>query len=183
MPSKRNGLLWASIAAVSAIGVAFTLDWEGAPQPGQTEVRAIVPVKGDPPTLDVGGLTYYPSTGERVKRGDRVPIEVAVREFSFAVAEDADCVRRSCLTCHGQALFDLAADFVHQYGCGRWNGSSLLPLLREDSLDEHCAFYLRYRFVRGFDCSMPGNRVCTGVWKRAQRRHELCREAIEAEPQ
>ncbi|MCL2345558.1 MAG: hypothetical protein FWC58_06865 [Desulfobulbus sp.] len=174
-----SGIVWGLVASLTAAGVAFTLQHEGGPATGATEARAIIPVKGDPPTLDVGGLTYYPSTGERVQAGDRLPVEKAIHEFSLALAEDAACVRRSCPDCETDpALFDLAADFVHQFGCATWNRSSLLALARAGRWPEHCDFYERYRFVRGFDCATPGNKVCVGVWKRAWARAALCHEAI-----
>ncbi|MCL1861843.1 MAG: hypothetical protein FWG52_10000 [Proteobacteria bacterium] len=176
--SLSEKIVW-GVAAISAAGIAFSLQYEGAPQPDATEARAIVPVKGDPPTLNVGGLTYYPSTGKRVQLGDRVPIGQAVLEFSLATSENAACVRRSCPECEtAQPLFDLAGDFVHQFGCQRWKESSLLMLARAGRNVEHCEFYLRYRFVRTFDCATPGNKVCAGVWTRAQARAALCHAAI-----
>ncbi len=174
-----NVVKWGAVTALSAAGIAFTLQHEGAPAPGATEAVAITPVNGDPATLDVGGLTYYPSTGKRVQLGDRIPIARAIHEFSLATEDAAACVRRSCPECEtSQPLFDLAADFVHQFGCARWQASSLLTLARAGKLKEHCDFYLRYRFVRGFDCATPGNKVCRGVWNRAQERTALCRTAI-----
>ncbi|MDR2209348.1 MAG: hypothetical protein LBE22_10320 [Azoarcus sp.] len=176
---RKNAVTWGSVAAMTAAGIAFTLNYEGAPKPGATESVAIVPVPGDPHTLDVGGLTYYPSTGLRVKPGDRVSIERAIEEFSLATKENVDCVRRSCPDCKTpMTLVDLAGDFVHQFGCTTWRNSSLLTLARARKLQEHCDFYLRYRFVRKFDCATPGNKICAGVWTRAKARAELCHSAI-----
>jgi GH24 family phage-related lysozyme (muramidase) len=171
---------WSAIAAISAAGIAFTLQWEGAPAPAATEAIAIIPVPGDPPTLDVGGLTYYPSTGQRVQLGDRLPIAQAIKEFSQATGDNAQCVRRSCPDCATpQTLFDLAGDFVHQFGCPAWEKSSALTHIRAGRLAAHCDVYLRYRYVRKFDCATPGNRRCPGVWTRAQERARLCKAALE----
>jgi GH24 family phage-related lysozyme (muramidase) len=175
---KRGLVLWGA-AVMSAAGIAFTLGFEGRPKPGATEAVAIVPVKGDPATLDVGGLTYYPSTGNRVQLGERIPIERAITEFSLATEEDTDCVRRSCPDCETpQPLFDLAGDFVHQFGCTKWRNGTPLKLIRARKFSEYCVFFFQYRFVRGIDCSTPGNRVCGGVWTRAQARAELCRASL-----
>lgn len=41
-----------------------------------------------------------------------------------------------------------------------------------------CRGYLEYKFIRingkPYDCSTPGNRVCSGVWKRSVGRYDKC---------
>jgi GH24 family phage-related lysozyme (muramidase) len=42
---------------------------------------------------------------------------------------------------------------------------------------EACAAYKLYRFSGGYDCSVPGNRVCAGVWSRNLQRSAKCESA------
>ena len=42
---------------------------------------------------------------------------------------------------------------------------------------EACNAYTLYKFSGGHDCSIPGNKVCAGVWKRNLSRRDRCLEA------
>ena len=40
-----------------------------------------------------------------------------------------------------------------------------------------CNALLKYKYAAGFDCSTPGNRICSGVWTRQLKRHAKCMAA------
>jgi GH24 family phage-related lysozyme (muramidase) len=40
-----------------------------------------------------------------------------------------------------------------------------------------CDAYLLYKYSGGHDCSIPGNKICAGVWTRQLERQAQCKEA------
>jgi len=67
---------------------------------------------------------------------------------------------------------------AYQYGVGVTCKSSMVRLANKGDYEGSCKAYLKYRFVRGFDCSTPGNKICYGVWKRSKHRYEACMNEV-----
>ncbi|MFV0601762.1 MAG: glycoside hydrolase family protein [Brachymonas sp.] len=66
--------------------------------------------------------------------------------------------------------------------CWRKKGgySGLVTELNAGNYREACDQILRWRYSNGQDCSAPGNRTCSGLWKRRQDEHAQCIAAVNA---
>lgn len=136
--------------------------------------NAVIPVKGDVPTYGFGSTTR--EDGSPVKMGDTTnPVKAAQRTLAYTqVAEKKfkQCVNAPL----SQAEFDLYVDFSYQYGSGALC-KYFAPKLNALDYEGACKTMLEFRFVKGFDCSTPGNKVCRGVWTRQLERYQTCMEA------
>lgn len=143
---------------------------------GYTE-RAIIPTKGDVPTVGFGSTVH--ADGSRVKLGDRLDPVRALYAAQAHISKDEAAFRASlpgvALT---QGEYDLYLDFTYQYGIGNWRSSSMRTQLLAGNYTAACNALLRYRFAAGYDCSTTingkPNKRCWGVWDRQQERHAKC---------
>ena len=135
--------------------------------------RAIIPTKGDVPTIGHGSTRY--EDGRPVKMGDTITRERAAVLARNLMREDE---RQFAASLPGvklhQVEYDVYLDFVGQYGIGNWRGSSMRRHLIAGEYAPACKALLRYRFAAGYDCSTPGNKRCWGVWQRQVKRYEQC---------
>lgn len=164
--SARNRIA-AVLLTVSLAGVAAWQQREGF-----TSV-AIIPTRGDVPTVGHGSTRY--EDGTRVQMGDTITRQRADALSRNLLDMDAKALAR---TLPGVSLyqveFDLYLDWVGQYGIGRWRTSSMRRELIAGNHRAACQALLLYKYSAGFDCSTPGNRVCSGVWSRQLERHAQC---------
>jgi lysozyme len=141
---------------------------------GYTDAAAI-PTKNDRPTVGFGST--FRDDGAPVQLGDRItPVRAVQRAAAHVSAEEA--VFRASIAdvpLH-QAEYDLYMDWVYQYGNGAWSKSSMRRELLAGRYPEACAALLLYKRSGGYDCSIPGNKVCAGVWARQLARHKKCME-------
>lgn len=160
----------ATVAALSVSAAAFVALMG---QEGWTD-RAVIPVPGDVPTVGPG-LTKR-ADGSPVQMGDTIkPIEGVQRSLAHIQKDERGI--RACITAPlSQAEFDLLVGFAYQYGTGALCKSSIVSEANAGNYAQSCAAYLKYRFVAGRDCSLPGT-GCRGVWLRSQRRHATCMAA------
>ncbi|MDO9114512.1 MAG: lysozyme [Polaromonas sp.] len=137
---------------------------------------AVVPTKGDRPTLGFGS-TFH-EDGRPVKMGDKTtPPRALVKALAHIGKEEA--VFRASLagaSLH-QAEFDIYMDWVYQYGTGAWANSSMRRNILAGDYVTACNSLLLYKRAAGYDCSTPGNKRCAGVWTRQLERHAKCMEA------
>lgn len=151
------------VSAVALVGRAV--------QEGYTD-GAVIPVKGDVPTVGFG-MTHRPD-GSPVQMGDKTnPVEALQRTLAH-IQRDEQGLKRCVTAPLYQAEYDLMLDFSYQYGVAALCKSSIVAKANAGDYAGSCEAYLRYRFAGGYDCSTPGNRRCSGVWKDSQRRHRLC---------
>lgn len=135
--------------------------------------RAVIPTKGDVPTLGYGSTRY--EDGRPVRMGDRI-----TRDRAEVLARNLmkDGERKLADSLPGVKLyqeeFDVYVDFVGQFGIGNWRASSMRKRLLAANYAGSCDALLLYRYSASYDCSTPGNRRCAGVWTRQLRRHERC---------
>lgn len=157
----------AALLTMSAAGFGF---WKSSES---FTSEAVIPTKGDVPTLGYGSTRY--EDGRPVRMGDRItPERAEVLARNLMKADErklADSLPGVKLY---QEEFDVYADFVGQFGIGNWRGSSMRKRLLAGDYAGACDALLLYRFSAGYDCSTPGNRRCGGVWWRQVRRHERC---------
>lgn len=136
---------------------------------------AVIPTKGDVPTVGFG-MTKRPD-GSPVQMGDRVkPVEALQRSLVHMQRDEQGLKACVKVELH-QAEYDMLLDHAYQYGVGRTCGSSIVRFTNERKYKEACDAYLAWRFMGTFDCSIPGNTRCGGVWKDAQRRQDICLKA------
>jgi lysozyme len=164
-----------TLTSVSAAIVASWIAYEGF------TAQPVIPTKGDVPTIGNGSTQY--EDGRRVTMADPPITRQRARELAVNLLEQkyAKCVRNSL----GDTLvhpveFEQAVDFAGQYGCYRWEQSSMLRETKEGDYAQACDAYLLYRFAARYDCSTlvngQPNKRCWGVWDRQLKRHAKCME-------
>ena len=174
-----------TLSAAALVGLAT--------KEGYTD-QAVIPVKGDVPTMGFGSTTH--EDGRAVQMGDRTtPVKALQRTLAYT--QKAEAGFKACIDVPlHQGEFDLYLDFSYQYGMPTFCGSPIATALRAQRYAQACAALLDYRFMTSpvphegwevykrdqagqpirwrFDCSTPGNKVCMGVWTRQQARHQAC---------
>ena len=165
----------ASLLSLSAAAFVARMAEEG-----WTE-RAVIPTKGDVPTVGPG-LTKRPD-GTPVQMGDTItPLEGIQRSFAHAQKDEAHIKRCLKAPLH-QGEYDALAEHAYQYGSAATCSSSMVRLTNELRYAEACEAHLLWRKIdKGrYDCSTlvngRPNKVCWGVWDRAQKRHAMCANA------
>jgi lysozyme len=181
-----------AIGALSLSAVALVGLWQ---HEGWTE-RAVIPVKGDVPTVGPG-LTQRPD-GSPVQMGDTIkPLEGAKRSLAHIQKDEAGIKRCVTAPLH-QAEYDLMVDFAYQYGVAALCRSGIVREANAGNYSASCEAYEDFRLVRAargekegdpgivrgrdgvlrYDCSTQvngkPNRRCWGVWARSQERARKC---------
>jgi lysozyme len=134
---------------------------------------AIIPTKNDRPTLGHGS-TFW-EDGRPVKMGETITPTRAIILASKHLTKEEAVFRASIpgVALH-QAEYDIYMGWVYQYGTGAWVKSSMRRELLAGKHKASCDSLLLYKKSGGFDCSIPGNKICWGVWKRQLERHAAC---------
>lgn len=138
--------------------------------------KAMIPTKNDRPTVGFGS-TFW-EDGRPVKMGETITPVRAIQLASKHVTKEEAQFRASLpgVALH-PAEYDLYMNWVYQFGAGAWNSSSMRRELQVGQYVRACDALLKYKFSGGYDCSIPGNKVCAGVWARQKERHATCMEA------
>lgn len=166
-PKGRIIVAALSLSAMGLVGLAMDESYVG---------QAMIPTKGDVPTLGFGSTTH--ADGRPVRLGDTTtPAKALARTLQYIQADEADMRRTLEGVALHQAEYDVYIDWRYQYGATAWRSSSMLRELRAGNYPGACQALLKYRFSAGYDCSTPGNKVCAGVWTRQLKRHAACMEA------
>lgn len=161
-----------AVAALTMSAAGFAT-WQASE--GFTD-RAVIPTKGDVPTIGHGSTKY--EDGRPVRMGDRITRDRAEVLARNLMTQDE---KRFAASLPGvklhQAEFDVYMDFVGQFGIGNWRGSSMRKRLLAGEYAGACNALLLYKYSAGYDCSTPGNKRCSGVWSRQIERNHKCLEA------
>lgn len=164
MKSMRIAVAALTLSASAFIGLVSSEGYEE---------KAMIPTKGDRPTLGYGS-TFH-EDGSPVKMGEKTSPVRALIKAQAHISKEEKIFRESlpgvALT---QGEYDLYMDWTYQYGTGAWLKSSVRKSLLAGKYPEACSALLQYRFSAGYDCSTPGNRICAGVWARQQARYKTC---------
>jgi len=172
LDSRRSRIAIGSLTLSFAAGVAL-LSEEGFTD------RAVIPVKGDVPTVGFG-MTERPD-GSPVRMGDATtPVEALKRSQAYLARAEGRV--KACLTAPlHQVEYDTMIDFSYQYGQARLCKSDIVKKANKGDYDGSCEAYLDFRFVKGYDCRTmvngQRNKVCWGVWQRSKERYDKCMEA------
>lgn len=147
------------LSAAAFVGLAM--------KEGYTDT-AIIPTKGDVPTLGFGSTTD-------VKMGDRTtPVRALQRALSEIDTVYSAAVKRCAPVPMHQAEFDVYVDMAYNIGTGAFCGSTMARKLREGDYIGACNQILAWKRAAGYDCSTPGNKRCWGLWERRLELHAQC---------
>lgn len=163
MNVPRTGLAALGLSAAALIGIAIN--------EGYTD-RAIIPTKGDVPTVGFGTTTR--PDGSPVQMGDRTnPVEALERK-----ARDLQRFEGALKSCVRVPLYqheyDAYVDLAYNIGPGAFCGSTVVRRLNAMDYEGACDAILMWKRVGAQDCSAPGNRVCWGLWQRRLATHQKC---------
>lgn len=166
-PRARVIIAGLSLSATAFVGLAVKEHYTDT---------AVIPVKGDVPTVGFG-MTHR-TDGTAVRIGDRTtPVEALQRSLAHIQNDEAGIQRCVTAPLH-QAEYDLLVDFAYQYGVPTLCKSSIAREANAGNYGASCDAYLKYRFVAGYDCStlVDGrpNKRCWGVWARSLARQQKC---------
>lgn len=162
---QRSAIAGLALSAAALVGLVT--------QEGYTD-HAVIPVKGDVPTLGNGSTTH--ADGSPVRMGDTTtPVKALQRTLLYVQNQDMQIKRCVTADLH-QVEYDIMSDFGYQYGVGALCRSSMVTKANAGDYAGSCRAYLQYRFVAGYDCSTPGNKRCRGVWERSKARYDKCME-------
>mgnify|MGYP003599564433 FL=1 len=142
---------------------------------------AVIPTKGDVPTVGFGSTMR--EDGTRVSMADRTDPVSALQRALVHIERDGVQIKQ----CIGpgvalyQAEYDVYAELAYNIGTQNFcvnkktGGPAVIPrTLRAGDYRGACDAILQYKFAAGYDCSTPGNKRCSGVWKDRLRLHEKC---------
>ena len=164
-----------AILALSAAGfVGLAVD------EGYTAKAVPDPVKGTKvPTLGFG------STGG-IKMGDTTTPHKAMQRTLTDVQAFEGALKRCVKVPLYQYEYDAYVNLAYNIGAGksgvadgfceakRGGPSTLVKRLNAYDYKGACDAILDWRFVGDVDCSVPGNKSCSGLWTRRQRLHRQC---------
>lgn len=139
--------------------------------------KAVIPTKGDRPTLGFGS-TFH-EDGTPVRMGDTTtPTRALLKVKAHVDKEEASFIRSLPNVELHQGEHDFYMKFVYQFGTGNWWKSSMRKRLLVGDYKGACDALLAYRYSAGYDCSTlingKPNKVCYGVWTRQLERHAGC---------
>lgn len=166
MKSVRLAIGALTLSASALIGIAV--------KEGYTD-RAIIPTKGDVPTLGFGTTTR--PDGSPVQMGDRTnPVEALQRKQRDLVKFEGAIKRCVHVPLH-QAEYDVYVDMAYNIGTAGFCGSTIVKRLNIQDYAGACDAILMWRRVGQQDCSQPGNRICWGLWERRLELNAKCKAA------
>lgn len=133
---------------------------------------AVIPTANDRPTVGFGST--FRDDGSPVQMGDTIkPVQAVVRAASHIARSETNLKR--CVTGNlYQKEYDILVDFAYQYGESATCKSSIVRHINAGNYAQACSGYTKYKYSGGYDCSIPNNRVCSGVWKRNLDRQTKC---------
>ncbi|MDT6962895.1 glycoside hydrolase family protein [Cupriavidus sp. SZY C1] len=161
-----------AVAALTMSAAGFA-GWQASE--GFTD-HAVIPTKGDVPTIGHGSTRY--EDGRPVRMDDTITRErAAILARNLMTADEKRFVASLPGVKLHQEEFDVYMDFVGQFGIGNWRASSMRRDLLMGDYVGACNALLLYKYSAGYDCSTPGNKRCYGVWTRQLDRNRKCLES------
>lgn len=158
--TTRSAIAALSLSAAALVGIVL--------KEGYTD-EAIIPVPGDVPTIGFG------TTGG-VRLGDKTTPPKAL-ERAFQDIEHYEGALKQCVKVPlYQSEYDAYVGLAYNIGPTAFCHSTVVKRLNAKDYAGACEAILMWKKFRGFDCSTPGNRVCSGLWKRRLEEHAKCVE-------
>ena len=161
--SNRIAVAALTLSAASLIGLAVS--------EGYTD-QAIIPTKGDVPTLGFGTTTR--PDGSPVRMGDRTnPVE-ALQRKAKDLQKFEGALKRCVKVPLSQTEYDLYIRTSYNIGDAAFCGSTIVKRLNASDYRGACDGILLFKRVGKQDCSIKGNRICWGLWERRLADHAEC---------
>ena len=159
MTRSRNALAALTLSAAALVGLVL--------QEGYTD-HAIIPVKGDVPTLGFG-------TTDGVEIGDTTTPPKALAR-ALADLQKFEGALKMCVTVPlHQHEYDALVGFSYNVGSGAFCRSTLVKKLNAGDYPGACREILRWTYFQGKNCAAPENsRLCGGLAKRRQNEYRQC---------
>lgn len=138
--------------------------------------KAVIPVKNDRPTVGFGST--FRDDGSPVQMGDTITPQQALARTLAHINKDESGIKACVKVPLNQVEYDTLVNFSYQYGVNTLCKSSIVRFANAGNYAASCNAYLEYKYAGGYDCSIPGNKRCSGVWKRSQERQKACMGAL-----
>lgn len=163
-PRPRTVLAALTLSAAALVGLVS--------QEGYTD-RAVIPVKGDVPTLGFG------TTGG-VKLGDTTTPPKALALALRDVQKFEGAIKHCVTVPLHQHEYDAYTSLAYNIGPAAFCKSSLVKHLNAGDYATACYEITRWSYYKGHDCAAPENaRLCGGLAKRRKAEFLQCEgEAI-----
>lgn len=132
--------------------------------------RAVIPVKGDVPTLGFGST-------RGVRLGDTTTPPQALARAQREISTEYEPALKRCLpgVMLTQGEYDAYVDTAYNIGTAAFCRSTMARRLVAGDHAGACQAILMWKMYHGHDCSAAANqRLCGGLWARRQRAHSLC---------
>lgn len=160
---KRLGIGALALSATAFVGILVREDYRG---------DAYVPTKGDVPTVGFG-TTSRPD-GAPVQMGDTTTPVDAVKRAARDVTRFEGAVKRCVKVPLHQYEYDAYVSMTYNIGEAAFCGSTMVKRLNAGDYAGACEAVLMWKRVAAQDCSVPGNRICWGLWLDRQRTRAQC---------
>ena len=135
--------------------------------------RAIIPVKGDVPTLGFGSTTR--SDGTPVRLGDTTTPPQALARALRDVQQFEGALKNCVTVPLAQHEYDAYVSFAYNVGSRAFCHSTLVKKLNTQDYPAACQELLRWRFFQGQDCAAPANAsLCGGLATRREAEYRQC---------
>lgn len=159
MIRPRNAIAALTLSAAALVGIVA--------QEGYTD-RAVIPVKGDVPTIGFG------TTGG-VKMGDTITPPQALARALRDVQQYEGAIKRCVAVPLAQHEYDAYASLAYNIGPAAFCKSTLVSKLNAEDYPGACNEIMRWAWYRGKNCAAPENaRLCGGLAKRREAEYRQC---------
>lgn len=159
MNRPRNALAALTLSAAALVGLVM--------QEGYTD-RAVIPVKGDVPTLGFG------TTGG-VKMGDTTTPPKALARALTDVQKFEGALKQCVTVPLNQNEYDAFVGFSYNVGSAAFCRSGIAKKLNSGDYQGACGEILRWTYFQGKNCAAPENaHLCGGLAKRRQEEYRQC---------
>ena len=158
-PVMRRTVAGLTLSAAALVGIVL--------HEGYTD-RAVIPVKGDVPTIGFGTTTG-------VKLGDTTTPPKALARALTDVQQFEGALKQCVTVPLAQHEYDALVSFSYNVGSRAFCQSTLVRKLNAEDYAGACTELLRWRFFRGKDCALPTNaRLCGGLATRREAEYRQC---------
>ena len=164
MKINRRNISTLVLSAAALVGLVIS--------EGYTD-RAVVPVKGDVPTIGFG-------TTHGVRMGDTTtPTKALARVLTDA--QKFEGALKQCVTVPlYQHEYDTYVRFSYNVGAAAFCRSTMVKKLNAEDYSGACKEILRWTYFQGKNCAAPENaRLCGGLATRRQTEYQQCMGGIE----
>ncbi len=107
--------------------------------------------------------------------GDRTTPPKALARALNDIQKYEGAIKRCVKVPLHQHEYDAFVDFAYNVGTAPFCRSTLVKKLNAEDYAGACDEFLRWRYYKGQDCSLPENkRLCGGLWTRRQAERAMC---------